>query len=336
MNDLIDRYVAEVGRHLPDKLRPDIEREIRSLLEDSLEDRSKVAGRPPDEAMVVALLKEFGSPQKVARSYAPPRYLVGPTFFPTFIAILKPVVVVIGVGILISFGISVSRPGLTLPEMGLILLQSLASFGQAALMFFGILTLVFAILEHSTPVGEIREADWDPRKLKPVMPEATRVSPASLLTGIVLNIIALFLFNVLGNRLGLYIFDEGAWHFVPVLSRVFFQYVPWFSAIWALEIVLYSWVLRDGSWQVTSRLVSAGLNLLGMILALVMLTGPSIVEVTPQTIAALQGTGLTDDVVKVLETVFQIAFRLALVFAVIGKAAEMGKDIYRALWKAEV
>ncbi|GAP05617.1 hypothetical protein ATHL_00458 [Anaerolinea thermolimosa] len=335
MNDLIDRYVAEVGRHLPDKLRPDIEREIRSLLEDSLEDRSREAGHPPDEAMVVALLKEFGEPQKVARSYAPPRYLVGPTLFPTFISILKPVVVAIGAGFLISFGISVSRPGLTLSESGLILLQSLASFWQASLMFFGILTLVFAILEHTAPRGESKDADWDPRKLKPVTPEASRVSSASLLTGIVLNIIALFLFNVLGNRIGLYIYDGGVWHFIPVLSRVFFLYVPWFSAIWALEIVLYSWVLRDGSWKVTSRLASAGLNLLGLILALVMLTGPSIVEVTPQTLAALQGAGLTEDVVKVLETVFQIAYRLVLVFVVIGKAADMGKDIYRGLWKPE-
>lgn len=335
MNDLIERYVAEVGRHLPEKIRPDIEREIRSLLEDSLEDRSKEAGHPPDEAMVVALLKEFGAPQKVARKNAPPRYLVGPTFFPTFIAILKPVVVVIGVGVLISFGISVSRPGLTLSEIGLILLQSLASFWQAALMFFGILTLVFAILEYAAPKGESKEADWDPRTLKPVMPETSRVSPASLLTGIVLNVIALFLFNVLGNRLGLYIYDVGGWHFVPVLSAVFFRYVPWFSAIWALEMVLYSWVLRDGNWQVTSRLASAGLNLLGLILALVMLTGPSIVEVTPQTLTALQGVGLTEDVVKVLETVFLISYRLVLVFVVIGKATEMGKDIYRALWKPE-
>ena len=33
---LIDRYIAEVGRHLPRKQRADIEAEIRSTLEDIL------------------------------------------------------------------------------------------------------------------------------------------------------------------------------------------------------------------------------------------------------------------------------------------------------------
>ena len=37
--NLIDRYIAEVGRHLPEKDRSDIEAEIRSMMEDMLEER---------------------------------------------------------------------------------------------------------------------------------------------------------------------------------------------------------------------------------------------------------------------------------------------------------
>ena len=55
---LIDRYIHEVGRHLPRKNRSDIQAELRSLLTDSLEDR---AGTKTSEADVAALLKEFGS-----------------------------------------------------------------------------------------------------------------------------------------------------------------------------------------------------------------------------------------------------------------------------------
>jgi len=34
--NLIDKYIAEVGKHLPRKQRADIEAEIRSTLEDML------------------------------------------------------------------------------------------------------------------------------------------------------------------------------------------------------------------------------------------------------------------------------------------------------------
>ena len=37
--DLIERYVHEVGRHLPHKVRKDVQDELRSLLSDSLEER---------------------------------------------------------------------------------------------------------------------------------------------------------------------------------------------------------------------------------------------------------------------------------------------------------
>jgi hypothetical protein len=67
--NLIDRYVTEVGKHLPRKNRLDIEAELRSTLEDMLEDRSQQAGRPADEALATELLQEYGAPRKVAASY---------------------------------------------------------------------------------------------------------------------------------------------------------------------------------------------------------------------------------------------------------------------------
>jgi hypothetical protein len=48
--NLIDKYVAEVGRHLPLlKGREDIEKELKSTLEDMLEDRAGQVGRPRDD-----------------------------------------------------------------------------------------------------------------------------------------------------------------------------------------------------------------------------------------------------------------------------------------------
>jgi hypothetical protein len=38
-NDMLERYVHEVGRHLPNKLRADVSLEIKSALEDILDER---------------------------------------------------------------------------------------------------------------------------------------------------------------------------------------------------------------------------------------------------------------------------------------------------------
>lgn len=82
--ELIDLYVKEVGRHLPQKAREDIEKGIRSMIMDALDDRSKAEGRPIDDAMVESVLDRLGPPEEMSASYVPPRYLIGPRLYPHF------------------------------------------------------------------------------------------------------------------------------------------------------------------------------------------------------------------------------------------------------------
>src|SRR3990170_7827194 len=115
---LIDRYVTEVGKHLPRKLRTDIEAELRSTLEDMLEDRSKRARRPVDEEMEKELLKEYGAPDKVATSYNPMPYLIGPRMFPFFTMVLKIVFIVLATVLLVMLGIQIAtQPPLAAGEL---------------------------------------------------------------------------------------------------------------------------------------------------------------------------------------------------------------------------
>ncbi|MGE5326983.1 MAG: HAAS signaling domain-containing protein, partial [Deltaproteobacteria bacterium] len=77
--ELIDRYVHEVGEHLPERMREDVEAELRSLLTDAVEARAREASRPVDDEIISRVLREFGQPQEVARRYAPEaEYLIGP------------------------------------------------------------------------------------------------------------------------------------------------------------------------------------------------------------------------------------------------------------------
>jgi hypothetical protein len=84
---LIDRYIAEVGRHLPEKDRADIEAEIRSTLEDGIEERGGA-----NEANIKSVLQEFGDPASLAEKYSSSkRYLIGPLWYDGYIETLKRV-----------------------------------------------------------------------------------------------------------------------------------------------------------------------------------------------------------------------------------------------------
>src|SRR5512147_279757 len=120
--NLIDKYIAEVGKHLPRKNRADIEAEIRSTLEDMIEERKQAHG-PLDDAAVIELLKEYGAPRKVAESYVGPRYLIGPRIYPFFEMVTRIVLIVLTAVTLAGVGISVAKSGLT----GLEFLKTLGS-----------------------------------------------------------------------------------------------------------------------------------------------------------------------------------------------------------------
>src|SRR5512132_2162608 len=104
--NLIDKYIAEIGRHLPRKNRADIEAEIRSTLEDMLDERKQGDG-PADEATILQLLKEYGAPRDVAATYRPPQYqyLIGPRLFPMFERVIRIVFAVVIGASLIGLGV---------------------------------------------------------------------------------------------------------------------------------------------------------------------------------------------------------------------------------------
>jgi hypothetical protein len=145
MADLVERYVYQVGRYVPEKERAEIQTELRSQIQDQLEDRYQ---ETPTEEEVAAVLTELGDPRRIAASYGGERYLIGPTLYPVMMMVLRrgwvlapPIIVAATVlGALIS-GESANVVGL--------LVESAAAAVQGTLIFSGIVVLIFAILERS-------------------------------------------------------------------------------------------------------------------------------------------------------------------------------------------
>jgi hypothetical protein len=76
---VIDSYVHDVARRLPAARRNDVAYELRVLLADDLRERAADAGREPDAALALALLRDFGRPSETAARYHRPFTLVEPS-----------------------------------------------------------------------------------------------------------------------------------------------------------------------------------------------------------------------------------------------------------------
>ena len=90
--DQIDRYIYQVSRFLTGKNKDDIEKEIRTLIDDMLDTRCQ--GRDVSKEDVAAVFAELGKPSELAAKYNDSkRYLIGPALFPIYSKVL---VVVLG------------------------------------------------------------------------------------------------------------------------------------------------------------------------------------------------------------------------------------------------
>lgn len=334
--ELIDRYVAEVGRHLPEKIRPDIEAEIRSLLEDNLEDRSRQEGRRPDEKMVVDVLKSYGKPEAVAATYLPPRYLVGPQMYPTFMMVVRLMLLVVMILSLVQFGFAATLGKGGLPHIGLSLLQAINTFISSSLTALGVIVIVFSMLQWKYPHRQKEEEDWDPRKLERVTPVAERIKPGSLIVETVFSVVVLLALIFYNDRIGLYMMINGQWEFAPVFTQAFYNLLPWIAGLWSLGIFLNLFVLRQGRWQPVTRWFSVGLTFLEIALLLIMLAGAPIVEVTPKGVDILQSLNIGLNAAGSLENGMVLMVRMILVILLIVESVDLCKTVYCLLLKKPV
>src|SRR5262249_39156857 len=86
---LLDRYLQSVRFWLPKSQEQDILAELAEDIRSEIEERESAAGHKLTEEEIEGLLKQRGSPYRVASRYLPQRYLIGPAFFPLYAMLLK-------------------------------------------------------------------------------------------------------------------------------------------------------------------------------------------------------------------------------------------------------
>ncbi len=328
--NLLDKYICEIGKHLPRKNRADLEAEIRSTLEDMLEDRSQQTGRPMDDELTAELLKEYGSPDRVSASYHAPRYLIGPRLYPTFILVTKIVMAAVSGGLLLAFAIGGSFNELQGPVFLANAGKMAATLLGALISAFGNLVIVFAILERTLPTFTLDEEDkaWDPAELDKE-PDPDRVGTGEQIFSILFTIGALVLFNLYPQVIGISFATQDGWVMIPLLSKAFFSYLPWINLLLVLQILFSLYLLRQRTWNTAERIANILLDTAGVVLAGVMLRGPSLVQLS---VEELGKTPLAE-AAGTLAPMMQIVPQIVLVVVIVSTTIEVVTAVYRLMMR---
>ena len=343
--NLIDTYVSEVGRRLPKKTRADIEAEIRSTLQDMLEERSQKTGKPVDEEMTLDVLKAYGAPDKVAATYQGERYLIGPRLYPIFMLVLRIVLLVTGILAAIGLGIAVYQTTLTPLIASETIVKAIANFGTSIMIALGNIVLIFSILEWALfraggkveVKGLPKEKEWDPRSLTKVSPP-NQVKMGETIVEIVGCFAAIVIFNFYPQIIGFTpslngVAGSGNWAigfgnatFTPLLSEAFFHFVPYMTLVWVLTILLDIVLLRMGHWNAGSRISLIGLKIVNIIIAAAMLGVPALLAITTESLTSAIGNA---EAAHTLMTMLNWAVHFFLWLSIVGNAIEIIRAVSR-------
>lgn len=258
--NFIDRYVAEVGRYLPEKDRTDIEAEIRSMIEDTLDERSHQAGKPAEDRLIKEVLEELGDPRLLATRYAPSkRYLIGPGWYEIYIKTLQRVLfTVLPILAVVTFLLTLTNDPLNVGDAAT---EAVGSVFDVGLQIWFWMTLVFVFMERSDAVPneslDSAKQAWTVDQL-PTLPHTRQIT-----IGEVVMDIAMVLFVMLWIVLP--VFQEGS-ESVPFLNPALWNgWLPVLLVILGLTLVHDVFQFKIGNWTPTLTITNVILGLIAIV-----------------------------------------------------------------------
>lgn len=309
-HDLIERYVYAVTRHLPVKMRKDVETELKSLISDMLEERCGDA--IPDERQMKAVLNELGTPTELAEKYSPDheKALISAPYYIKYKFIMKIVLLAAALGLTLTGVITFfTETGTTWYVSGT---RWVGTLFTGLVMAFGIVTIIFAVLERK---GIALDLDNGLDNLPTVPQKQERISVWEPVGGILFTVVFTVVFLAYPQILGIHLGDSGEW--TPVFNISLLRsmwYVIIAMAVLGIGQEIYR--IYVGRYTKKLALVTAVTNGLSAVLTYVFFRNQEIMN--SQFLAEFQNllTGNTDAAAKVL-TNLNLLFIAVVIFALV-------------------
>ena len=253
---MIDLYIQEVTRRLPEKNREDIALELRSTIGDMLPDDYT-------EEEVKSALEKMGNPAILASGYLDrPMHLIGPRYFDIYLNLLKlilPIAAVISLismiaNTIISYSGEQAILNVLLDSIGL----GIWGIVSTGIQVFFWLTVVFAIIERTdhknsqTPLTPCFK-EWTPDDLNnlPYIPKEKAISKVEVFLGLLWTAIWASVYFNAASLLGVYEKGSNGLEFVmPTFNQeVLLSYWPLVVIVIGLEMAVASYKLLKGQWN---------------------------------------------------------------------------------------
>ncbi|KWW20486.1 hypothetical protein AS888_18140 [Peribacillus simplex] len=281
--ELIELYIQEVTRRLPEKNREDIALELQSTIEDML---------PEDynEQDVKEILIKLGDPVTLASGYRDrPMHLIGPRYYDVYVSLLKmilPIAAVISLISLIGDSTFANIGDKTVMEVILrIIGKGIAGIISTAIQVFFWLTLLFALLERTDTSKDHMPLTkgfkrWTPDDLKQIPNISKKKAiPKVEIFGSLLGIavFAALYFNA-SSLLGVYETGKDGLHFVtPSFNQeVLNSYWPLIFSIIILGVCLAIYKLLAGQWTKKLAWLHTCYQLLTTITLIIIISNPQL------------------------------------------------------------
>ena len=321
MNNMIERYVHDVARRLPEKDREDVKKELRANIYDMLPDEAS------DEA-IKKVLYELGSPASLAEKYrTKPRYLISPAYYDEYVSVLKWILPLVGVVVMvIGFAVGAFDAAKEGTKDYALVISGIISQGismgvSAAFQALLWTTIGFVIAEHSGGKGEKRgEHGWRIEDLPEVQNEKARISLsegiAELIVSVVFSIIGLMFCT--GRLPFMMAFSNGGVFFYNIFSQNFLtMLVPFILISLVLSIIEGIAKIKDRRWSIFVCAAVVIKKLVDMSLTLYLINQPNILSTEFHSF--LVQTHVTDVLPSVNGTnVLVIAFCVLVIIGAIG------------------
>lgn len=160
MNELemMERYIYEVTRRVPQDMREEIGMELKALIEDMKEEGSTME----------EVLKKLGSPTEFAKRYKEgPEYLIGPEYYDNYMWVIKIALIGIGISAIVSGIVQGLTGAMDFGDFFSVFFREvLTNAINGTYSVIGIVTIIFAILEWQKVKVSIKpEEKWSVSEL---------------------------------------------------------------------------------------------------------------------------------------------------------------------------
>ena len=256
-NDLIERYLYAITRHLPSAQRSDVAEELRTLISDMLDERC--GSLPPTAKDVRVVLTELGTPGEMVRKYTSGEgeCLIGQPYYAQYLYVLK------------------------------IVLEGIGSLIGALLFAFAIVTLLFAFFSRRGIEVETMGSLDD---LPPVPRETRSSTRGDAVAGIVFSIVGAVVFLLFPDVLNALSHRADGVPFDPFNVDAF-RASAWVVVVWTFVCVAgESFKLVEGRYTKRVLAVTFACDLVAGALVVFWLTNFQLVD-SHAVVQAMQSSG---------------------------------------------